>query len=57
VRETYRAQFQPSVEALSNRYVWYGTHQLFDSLTLTFREYQWASLHQRTAAWKRASQL
>jgi 2-polyprenyl-6-methoxyphenol hydroxylase-like FAD-dependent oxidoreductase len=40
VRETYRAQFQPSVEALSNRYVWYGTHQLFDCLTLTFREYR-----------------
>ena len=40
VRETYRAQFQPSVEALSNRYVWYGTDQLFDCLTLTFREYR-----------------
>ena len=38
VRETYRAEFQPAVEVLSNKYVWYGTHQLFDCLTLTFRE-------------------
>ncbi len=38
VRETYRAQFQPSVQVLSNKYVWYGTHRLFDCLTLTFRE-------------------
>jgi 2-polyprenyl-6-methoxyphenol hydroxylase-like FAD-dependent oxidoreductase len=40
VRETYRAQFWPSVEVLSNRYVWYGTHQSFDCLTLTFREHR-----------------
>lgn len=38
VRETYRAQFQPSIDVLSNKYVWYGTNQLFDCLTLTFRE-------------------
>jgi len=38
VRETYRSEFQPSVEILTNRYVWYGTHQLFDCLTLTFRQ-------------------
>jgi 2-polyprenyl-6-methoxyphenol hydroxylase-like FAD-dependent oxidoreductase len=38
VREAYQAQFQPSVQALSNKYVWYGTNQLFDCLTLTFRE-------------------
>jgi anthraniloyl-CoA monooxygenase len=39
VRETYRAAFRPSVEVLSNRYVWYGTPQVFDCLTLTFREH------------------
>lgn len=39
VRETYRAAFRPSVEILSNRYVWYGTPQVFDCLTLTFREH------------------
>lgn len=38
VRETHRAQFQPSAGILSNKYVWYGTHQSFDCLTLTFRE-------------------
>jgi 2-polyprenyl-6-methoxyphenol hydroxylase-like FAD-dependent oxidoreductase len=38
VRETYRAQFAPTVEVLSNKYLWYGTHQLFDCLTLTFRQ-------------------
>jgi 2-polyprenyl-6-methoxyphenol hydroxylase-like FAD-dependent oxidoreductase len=38
VRETYRAAFQPSAQVLSNRYVWYGTPQVFDCLTLTFRE-------------------
>lgn len=38
VRETLAEHFQPSVEVLSNRYVWYGTEQPFDCLTLTFRE-------------------
>jgi 2-polyprenyl-6-methoxyphenol hydroxylase-like FAD-dependent oxidoreductase len=37
VRETYRQVFEPSTTALSNRYVWYGTSQRFDALTLTFR--------------------
>jgi 2-polyprenyl-6-methoxyphenol hydroxylase-like FAD-dependent oxidoreductase len=37
VRETYRAQLEPRVEILTNRYLWYGTHQLFECLTLTFR--------------------
>jgi 2-polyprenyl-6-methoxyphenol hydroxylase-like FAD-dependent oxidoreductase len=38
VREVHRASFQPSIEELSNRYIWYGTDQPFDCLTLTFRE-------------------
>ena len=38
VRAAYRDAFGPSVGALSNRYVWYGTAQTFDALTLTFRE-------------------
>jgi 2-polyprenyl-6-methoxyphenol hydroxylase-like FAD-dependent oxidoreductase len=32
--------FEPHVEVLTNKYVWYGTHQLFDALTLTFRHNQ-----------------
>lgn len=38
VREAGKADFQPSLEVLSNRYAWYGTEQPFDCLTLTFRE-------------------
>lgn len=38
VREYYHEQFQPSARVLSNRYIWYGTEQPFDCLTLTFRE-------------------
>jgi anthraniloyl-CoA monooxygenase len=38
VRERYRAAFEPAVTTLSNRYIWYGTRQPFDCLTLTFRE-------------------
>jgi 2-polyprenyl-6-methoxyphenol hydroxylase-like FAD-dependent oxidoreductase len=30
--------FAPKIEWLSNRFVWYGTTQRFDCLTLTFRE-------------------
>ena len=38
VRERHRAVFAPAVTTLSNRYIWYGTRQPFDCLTLTFRE-------------------
>ena len=38
VREAYREHFQPAVELLANKYIWYGTPRLFDALTLTFRE-------------------
>jgi anthraniloyl-CoA monooxygenase len=38
VRDAHRDRLDPSIDSLSNRYVWYGTTQLFDTLTLTFRE-------------------
>jgi anthraniloyl-CoA monooxygenase len=38
VREKYKIQFQPDLSARPNKYIWYGTHQLFHGLTLTFRE-------------------
>ena len=38
VRQIYAEHFQPAVETLSNKYVWYGTTQHFDTLSLTFRE-------------------
>jgi anthraniloyl-CoA monooxygenase len=38
VRLRYTEQFQPELDVRANRYIWYGTHQLFHGLTLTFRE-------------------
>lgn len=38
VREEYKIQFQPDLSERPNKYIWYGTHQLFHGLTLTFRE-------------------
>jgi anthraniloyl-CoA monooxygenase len=40
VRQQYAQQLRPSSSLLSNRYIWYGTHQLFDTLSLIFRRYQ-----------------
>ena len=38
VRRRYAADFRPTLSVRPNRYVWYGTPQLFHGLTLTFRE-------------------
>jgi anthraniloyl-CoA monooxygenase len=38
VREKYKDHFQPVLSARPNKYIWYGTNQLFHGLTLTFRE-------------------
>src|ERR1700741_1215840 len=38
VRLRYAEQFQPELDFRANRYIWYGTSQLFHGLTLTFRE-------------------
>ena len=38
VRVRYAEQFQPELDVRGNRYIWYGTNQLFHGLTLTFRE-------------------
>ena len=40
VRQQHAGQFQPSMSLLSNKYIWYGTHQLFETLSLIFRTYQ-----------------
>ena len=37
VRRRLEADFEPQIEWLTNRFAWYGTSQLFDCLTLTFR--------------------
>ena len=38
VRLRYADRFQPELDLRANRYIWYGTNQLFHGLTLTFRE-------------------
>ncbi|HZH90910.1 MAG TPA: FAD-dependent monooxygenase [Pyrinomonadaceae bacterium] len=38
VRERFREAFRPSLGVRHNKYIWYGTRQLFHGLTLTFRE-------------------
>src|SRR5215203_5273931 len=38
VRSRYSEQLGPQLDLRSNRYIWYGTNQLFHGLTLTFRE-------------------
>lgn len=37
VRKVHAEAFRPAIEWLTNRFVWYGTTQRFDCLTLTFR--------------------
>ena len=38
VRESFKQDFQPDLSSRPNKYIWYGTNQLFHGLTLTFRE-------------------
>src|SRR6266446_4702164 len=38
VRQTFSVGFQPNLSTRPNKYIWYGTEQLFHGLTLTFRE-------------------
>jgi len=38
VRQTFYQSFQPTLVTRTNKYIWYGTNQLFHGLTLTFRQ-------------------
>ncbi|MGB8508233.1 MAG: FAD-dependent monooxygenase [Pyrinomonadaceae bacterium] len=38
VRRCYAESFRPTLSEGRNRYIWYGTRQLFHGLTLSFRE-------------------
>ncbi len=38
VRQTFNDHFQSDLSVRPNKYIWYGTRQLFHGLTLTFRE-------------------
>jgi anthraniloyl-CoA monooxygenase len=37
-RQRYSEHFRPELGVRTNKYIWYGTRQLFHGLTLTFRE-------------------
>ncbi len=38
VRQSCKDSFRPELSVRPNKYIWYGTNQLFHGLTLTFRE-------------------
>lgn len=38
VRQQFAERFQPDLSTRPNKYIWYGTNQLFHGLTLLFRE-------------------
>ena len=38
VRQTYNPFFCPSVDIRQNKYIWMGTHHVFDGLNMLFRE-------------------
>jgi 2-polyprenyl-6-methoxyphenol hydroxylase-like FAD-dependent oxidoreductase len=38
VRQMFAIEFKPDLSTRPNKYIWYGTRQLFHGLTLTFRE-------------------
>ncbi len=38
IRRNYPSYFEPELSSRTNKYIWFGTNQLFHALTLTFRE-------------------
>lgn len=38
IRRNYETHFKPNISTRTNKYIWYGTNQLFGGLTLTFRQ-------------------
>ncbi len=50
VRRSLETRFQPRIDWLTNKFAWYGTSQVFDCLTLTFRSNEhgvWVAHHYR----------
>ncbi len=39
-REQFAEHFEPASTLLTNKYIWYGTTRVFDTLSLIFREFQ-----------------
>jgi anthraniloyl-CoA monooxygenase len=40
VRAQFAQHFRPRSRILGNKYIWYGTHRVFDTLSLIFREFE-----------------
>ena len=40
-RNRYAAQFKPTVQVAQNRFVWLGTHRVFEAFTFIFVQTQW----------------
>jgi anthraniloyl-CoA monooxygenase len=40
VREQFAPHFEPRSRVLGNKYIWYGTHRVFDTLSLIFRRFE-----------------
>jgi anthraniloyl-CoA monooxygenase len=40
IRNQHAAAFRPSIELRRNKYIWLGTHQVFDAFTFIFQETQ-----------------
>ncbi|HRK25358.1 MAG TPA: bifunctional salicylyl-CoA 5-hydroxylase/oxidoreductase [Beijerinckiaceae bacterium] len=47
IRERYRDEFAPDLLVRPNRYIWFGTHKLYDAFTFDFQrsEHGWFQAH------------
>ena len=41
LRTRFADHFKPDIEMRSNKFIWLGTHQLFDAFTFIFKETEW----------------
>jgi len=41
IRERYADHFQPDIELRTNKFIWLGTHKLFEAFTFIFEETEW----------------
>jgi anthraniloyl-CoA monooxygenase len=41
IRNRYAAEFQPDIDVRKCRFVWFGTHKLFEAFTFAFERTQW----------------
>ena len=41
VRQTYAAEFAPSIDVRQNKFIWLGTKKVFDAFTFAFEETEW----------------